>query len=157
MSLLSQCHWVSHAVGEGSSLYMYESPCLRRFLAPVGGVSLCVNPSDICGVWDSFGSFLRAQLHGQCHLKRPMNTVREEAARDAVEVIEVAKASLDHGEQMLTIARKKALRLASIEGCKLLRQFPACLRLVVVWVSDEMYLDTLLVAAHWHTHGQSLP
>ena len=84
-----------------------------------------------------------------------MNTVREEAARDAVEVIEVAKASLDHGEQMLTIARKKALRLASIEGCKLLRQFPSCLRLVVVWVSDEMYLDTLLVASHWCTHASN--
>ena len=51
-------------------------------------------------------------------------TAREEAARDAVEVVEVAEASLDHGEQMLAIARKKTLRLASIEGCKLLRQQP---------------------------------
>ena len=48
-------------------------------------------------------------------------TACEEVARNAVEVIEVAKASLDHGEQMLAIARKKAPRLASIEGCELLR------------------------------------
>ena len=53
-----------------------------------------------------------------------MKTVREEVARDAVEVIEVAKASLDHGEQMLPIARKKAFCLAGIEGCELLRQQP---------------------------------
>ena len=45
-----------------------------------------------------------------------MNTVREETARDAVELVEVAKASLDHGEQMLAIARQKTLRRASIEG-----------------------------------------
>ena len=81
-----------------------------------------------------------------------MQTAREEVARNAVEVIEVAKASLDHGEQMLAIARKKALRLASIESCKLLRQQPPCPRLVIVWVSDEMDLNTLVVAAHWHTH-----
>ena len=81
-----------------------------------------------------------------------MNTVREEIARDAVEVVEVAKASLDHGEQMLAIARQKTLRLASIEGRKLLRQQPPCLRLVIVRVRDEMDLDTLLVAAHLHTH-----
>ena len=53
-----------------------------------------------------------------------MKTAREEVARDAVEVIEVAKASLDHGEQMLAVARKKAPRLAGIEGCELLRQQP---------------------------------
>ena len=80
-----------------------------------------------------------------------MKTAREEVARDAVEVVEVAKASLDHGEQTLAIARKRAPRLASIEGCKLLRQQPTCLRLVIVRVCDEMDLDTLLVAAHWHT------
>ena len=45
-----------------------------------------------------------------------VETARKEIARDAVEVIEVAKASLDHGEQMLAIARQKAPRLASIEG-----------------------------------------
>ena len=83
-----------------------------------------------------------------------MKTAREEVARDAVEVIKVAKASLDHGEQMLAIARKKALRLASIEGCKLLRQQPPCLRLVIVRMSYQMDLDTPLVAAHWHTHGR---
>ena len=80
-----------------------------------------------------------------------VETARKEIARDAVEVIEVAKASLDHGEQMLAIARQKAPRLASIEGCKLLRQQPPCLRLVIVRVRDEIDLDTLLVAAHWHT------
>ena len=80
-----------------------------------------------------------------------VETARKEIARDAVEIIEVAKASLDHGEQMLAIARQKALRLASIEGRKLLRQQPPRLRLVIVRVRDEMDLDTLLVAAHWHT------
>ena len=77
-----------------------------------------------------------------------VETAREEVARDTVEVIEVAKASLDDGEQMLTIARQKATRLASIEGCKLFRQQLPCLRLVIVRVGDEMNLDTLLVAAH---------
>ena len=86
-----------------------------------------------------------------------MKTAHKEVARHAVEVIEVAKASLDHGEQTLAIARQKAPRLASIEACKLLRQQPPCLRLVIVRVRDEMDLDALLVAAHWHTHGQSLP
>eukprot|EP00964_Phaeocystis_antarctica_P009142 scaffold4951_cov62-Phaeocystis_antarctica.AAC.4 len=57
------------------------------------------------------------------------DTARRETARDAVEVVEVAKASLDHGEQMLAIARQKAPRLASIEGCKLLLQQPPGLRL----------------------------
>ena len=33
-----------------------------------------------------------------------MKTAREEVAHHTVEVIEVAKASLDHGEQMLAIA-----------------------------------------------------
>ena len=77
-----------------------------------------------------------------------MKAAREKVARDAVEVVEVAKASLDHGEQTLAIFRQKALRLASIEGRKLLRQQPPCLRLVIVRVGDEMDLDTLLVAAH---------
>ena len=49
---------------------------------------------------------------------------------------------------MLAIARQKAPRLASIEGCKLLRQQTPCLRLVVVRVRNEMNLDALLVAAH---------
>ena len=80
-----------------------------------------------------------------------VETARKEIARDAVEVIEVAKASLDHGEQMLAIARKKAPRLASIEGCKLLLQQPPCLRLVIVRMSDEMNLDAPLVAAHCGT------
>ena len=77
-----------------------------------------------------------------------MKTAREEVARGAVEISEVAEASLNHGEQMLAIARQKALRLASIEGRKLLRQQPPCLRLVIVRVRDEMDFDTLLVAAH---------
>ena len=80
-----------------------------------------------------------------------VKTALENIARDAVEVIKVAKASLDHGEQMLAIARQKALRLASIEGCKLLLQQLPCLHFVIVRVRDEMDLDTLLVAAHWHT------
>ena len=84
-----------------------------------------------------------------------MKPAREEAARDAVVVIEVAKASLDHGEQMLAIARQKALRLASIEGCKLSGQQPPCLRLVIVRVGDEMDLDALLVAANLHTHARA--
>ena len=79
------------------------------------------------------------------------DTARKEVARDAVEVVEVAKASLDHGEQMLAIARKKAPCLASIEGRKLLLQQPPCLRLVIVRMSYQMDLDTPLVAAHWHT------
>mmetsp|Transcript_7661 Transcript_7661/g.18147 ORF Transcript_7661/g.18147 Transcript_7661/m.18147 type:complete len:115 (-) Transcript_7661:611-955(-) len=57
----------------------------------------------------------------QCERRILVQAAREEVARDAVEVIEVAKASLDHGEQMLAIARQKAPRLASIEGCELLR------------------------------------
>ena len=77
-----------------------------------------------------------------------MKTAREEVARDAVEGIEVAEASLDHGEQMLAIARQKAPRVASIESCELLRQQPPCLRLVIVRVGDEMDLDAPLVAAH---------
>ena len=80
-----------------------------------------------------------------------MNTAREEVACDTVEVVEVAKPSLDHGEQMLAIARKRAPRLASIEGCKLFRQQPTCLSLVIIWVRDEIDLDTFLVSAHWHT------
>ena len=80
-----------------------------------------------------------------------MKTAREDVARGAIEVIEIPKASFDHGEQMLAIARQKALCLASIEGCKLLRQQPPCLRLVVVRMSDEMDLDALLVAAHCGT------
>ena len=80
-----------------------------------------------------------------------METARKEAARDAVEVVEVAKASLDHGEQMLAIARQKAPCLASIEGCKLHRQQSPCLRRVVVRAGDEMDLDALLVAAHCGT------
>ena len=77
-----------------------------------------------------------------------METAREEAARDVVEVIKVAKAGLDHGEQMLAVARQKALRLGSIEGRKLLRQLSRRLRLIVFRVGDEMDLDTLLGAAH---------
>eukprot|EP00964_Phaeocystis_antarctica_P055213 scaffold32480_cov68-Phaeocystis_antarctica.AAC.5 len=57
---------------------------------------------------------------------------------------------------MLAIARQEAPRLASIEGRKLLRQQPSCLRLLIVRVGNEMDLDTLLVAAHWHTHEQRL-
>eukprot|EP00964_Phaeocystis_antarctica_P013664 scaffold7499_cov65-Phaeocystis_antarctica.AAC.3 len=55
---------------------------------------------------------------------------------------------------MLAIARQKAPRLASIERCKLFRQQPPRPRLVIVWVGDEMDLDTLLVAAHWHAHAR---
>ena len=80
-----------------------------------------------------------------------VKTALENIARDAVEVKEVAKASLDHGEQMLAIARQKAPRLASIEGCKLLRQQPSCLRLVIVRVRDEIDLDALLGAANCGT------
>ena len=57
-----------------------------------------------------------------------VKTARDEAAHAAVEVIEVAKASLYHGEQMLAIFRQKALRLGSIESGKLPRQEPPCLR-----------------------------
>ena len=49
---------------------------------------------------------------------------------------------------MLAVARQKALRLGSIEGGKLLRQPPPCLRLVIVRMGDEMDLDALLGAAH---------
>ena len=80
-----------------------------------------------------------------------METAREEIARNAVEVIKVAKASLNHGEQVLAIARKKAPCLAGIEGRKLPRQQPSCLRLVIVRVRDGMDLDALLVAAHCST------
>ena len=71
-----------------------------------------------------------------------MKAAREEGARDAVEIVKVAKSSLDDGEHTLAIARPKALRLASIEGRKLLGQPPPCLRLVIVRVGDEMDLDT---------------
>ena len=83
------------------------------------------------------------------------DTARKEIARDAVEVIEVAKASLDHGEQMLAITRQKAPCLASIEGCKLLHQQPPCLRLVIVRMGDEMDLDAPLVAAHCGTRTRT--
>ena len=83
------------------------------------------------------------------------DTARRETARDAVEVVEVTKASLDNGEQMLAIARQKAPRLASIEGCKLLLQQPPCLRLVIVRMSYQMDFDTLLVAAHCGTHAEA--
>ena len=82
-----------------------------------------------------------------------MEAARKEAARDAVEVIKVAKARLDRGEQMLAIFRQEALRLAGIEGRKLLRQLSPCLRLVIVRVGDEMDLDTILVAAHCDTRA----
>jgi len=59
-------------------------------------------------------------------------TPREEVARDAIEVIEVAKASLDHSQQMLAIALQKALRLGSIKRCKLFFKVPPCLYLVLV-------------------------
>ena len=85
-----------------------------------------------------------------------MKTARKEVARDAVEIVEVAKPSLDHGEQMLAIARKRAPRLASIEGRKLPHQQPPCLSLVIFQFCNEMDLDTFLVAAHWHTHKQRL-
>ena len=84
-----------------------------------------------------------------------VKTARKEAACDAVEVIKVAKARLNHGEQMLAIPGQKALRLVSIEGRKLLRQPPPCIRLVIVRVGNEMDLDALLGAAHCgkaHTH-----
>ena len=81
---------------------------------------------------------------------------REEAARDAVEVIKVAKSRLDHGKQMFAIAGQKALRLASIEGRKPFGQPPPRLRLGVVRVGDEVDLDTPLVAAHCVTHTRTL-
>ena len=77
-----------------------------------------------------------------------VKAARKKAARDAVEVIEVAKARFDHGEQMLAIFCQKALRLTSIEGGKPFGQQSPCLRLVIVRVGDEMDLDTPLVAAH---------
>ena len=80
-----------------------------------------------------------------------MKAACKHAARHAVEVIEVAKASFDDGEQMLAIFRQKALRLASIEGSKSFGQQPPCLRLVIVRMGDEMDLDTPLVAAHCDT------
>ena len=80
-----------------------------------------------------------------------MKAALKKAARDAVEVIEVAKASLDHGEQMLAIFCQKALRLASIEGCKPFGQQPPFLRLIIVRLGDEMDLDTPLVTAHCDT------
>ena len=80
-----------------------------------------------------------------------MKPACEKVARDAVKGIKVAKASLDYGEKMLAIARQKAPRLASIKGCKLFHQQTPCLRLVVVRVHDEIDLDTILGAAHWHT------
>ena len=78
-----------------------------------------------------------------------MKAAREEGARDAVEIVKVAKSSLDDGEHTLAIARPKTLRLASIEGDKLPRKQPPCIRLVIIRVGDEMDLDTPLVAAHW--------
>ena len=60
-----------------------------------------------------------------------VKAARKNTARHAVEVIEVAKASLDHGEQMLAIFRQKALRLASIEGCKPFGQQLACTRIFI--------------------------
>ena len=82
-----------------------------------------------------------------------MKAARKEAARDTVEVMKVAKASLDHGEQMLAIFRQKALRLASIKGRKPFGQHPPCLRFIIVRVGDEMDLDTILVAAHYDTRA----
>ena len=84
-----------------------------------------------------------------------MKAAREEGARDAVEIVKVAKTSLDDGEQVLAIARQEALRLGSIEARKLLRQPPPCFRLVIVRVGDEMDLDTPLVAAHCGTRARA--
>ena len=84
-----------------------------------------------------------------------MKAARKKVARDAIEVIEIAKARLDHGEQMLAIFRQKALRLGSIEGRELRRQLSSRLRLVVVRVGDEMDLDALLGAAHCGTHART--
>ena len=84
-----------------------------------------------------------------------VKAARKNAARHAVEVIEVAKASFDDGEQMLAIFRQKALRLASIEGRKPFGQQPPCLRLIIVRMGDEMDLDTPLVAAHCDAHAPS--
>ena len=77
----------------------------------------------------------------------------EEAARDAVEVIKVAEPSLDYSEQVLSIARQKAPRLASIAGRKLLQEKPPCLRLIIVRMGDEMDLDSPLVASHCDAHA----
>ena len=82
-----------------------------------------------------------------------MKAAHEKVAHDAIEVIEVAKASLDHGKQMLAIFRQEALRLASIEGGKPFGQQPPCLRLIIVRMGDEMDLDTPLVAAHCDAHA----
>ena len=83
-----------------------------------------------------------------------VKAARKEAARDAVEVIEVAKSSLDHGEQMLAIFRQKALRLASIEGCKPFGQQPPFLRLIIVRMGDEVDLNTPLVTANCDTRAR---
>ena len=84
-----------------------------------------------------------------------MKAACKEAARDAVEVIKVAEPSLDYSEQVLSIARQKAPRLASIAGRKLLQEKPPCLRLIIVRVGDEVDFDTPLVAAHCHTHTRT--
>eukprot|EP00964_Phaeocystis_antarctica_P008896 scaffold4822_cov60-Phaeocystis_antarctica.AAC.3 len=75
---------------------------------------------------------VRIYLNGSVGARRQLvvKTAREEVARNAVEVIEVAEASLDHGEQMLAIALQKALRLASIEGS------PLC---VIRWISTRSW------------------
>ena len=82
-----------------------------------------------------------------------MKAAREKVARDAVEVIEVAKARFDHGKQTLAIFRQKALRLASIEARKSFGQEPPCFRWVIVRIGDEMDLDSPLVAAHCDTRA----
>ena len=85
-----------------------------------------------------------------------MKAALKKAARDAVEVIEVAKASLDHGEQMLAIFCQKALRLASIEGCKPFGQQPPFLRLIIVrlwamrWISTRPWSPPTVTQSHQH-------
>ena len=83
-----------------------------------------------------------------------MKAAREEGARDAVEIVKVAKTSLDDGEHTLAIARPKALRLASIEGCKPFGQQPPFLRLIIVRMGDEVDLNTPLVTANCDTRAR---
>ena len=55
---------------------------------------------------------------------------------------------------MLAIFRQKALRLASIEGCKPFGQQPPFLRLIIVRMGDEVDLNTPLVTANCDTRAR---
>lgn len=84
-----------------------------------------------------------------------MHALLERGAHALVELLEVAKARLDHGEQLLPVLRLVALRLGRVELSQLIHQLVLCLLLVLVRVGKQHDVDALLLAAHVH-EGEDL-